>query len=153
MDNVSDDHLREIGRVSVNFSRLESLVEFFVWSLVEVPNDEAMAVVTQGDNFAALLSKLKRLVPVCIEDPDLQRKAEEWIGFARKANELRIDAIHSNWFGTDGEEAMVLRVTKSGDILGALRSAGELRQHAELIDRIVQEGQRLLEVIKPDAFP
>jgi hypothetical protein len=111
---LSDAHLREIGRVSVNFNRVEALVHSLIWALVDAPNDKAQSILTVGDNFTGLLEKLKRLIPVCIDDAELRGHVEKWIRFARSANDMRINAIHSTWVPSPGaeEEALVIRMTK-----------------------------------------
>lgn len=92
---LSDAHLREIGRISVNFNRIEALVHSFIWALVDAPNEKAQSILTVGDNFSGLLEKLRRLIPVCIDDAELRRHAQTWVRFAGNANDMRINAIHS----------------------------------------------------------
>jgi hypothetical protein len=148
---LSDAHLREIGRISVNFNRIEALVHSFIWALVDAPNEKAQSILTVGDNFSGLLEKLKRLIPICIADAELRGHAQTWVRFARNANDIRINAIHSSWVPSPGDEekALVLRMTKSG-VLGGSASAVDLRRQADLIGTIADEGVRLLQDIVPD---
>jgi hypothetical protein len=143
MQQLSDEHLREIGRVSVAFNKVEALLTLFVWKLIRT-DDAVMSIVTLGDSFAALKEKFKRLVDVRLKDlPEERRFALEWLQHASKANELRIDAVHGSWIAVEGEEAIGLRRTRRG-VAAALLSARQIGTNADYVQAVADQGIRLL---------
>lgn len=64
---MPDDYLREIGRISVGFNRIESLIRFAVWFLSGV-HEDVMLVVTRGDTFTQLAAKFDALLDAKVGD-------------------------------------------------------------------------------------
>lgn len=145
----TDEHFREIGRISVTFNKLESLLRFGVVTLLEV-DDEVVNIAIRGDQFQALVAKFKDLVKLRFEDePELRDSALEWIRGAEAANEGRIGVIHASWIQspTDPERAIVLRLNRSGKRFGALVTAERVRDQADAMEEIVRRGQELFKLM------
>jgi hypothetical protein len=97
---MTEGHLKAIGRICVNFSYLELMIAFRIWSFIN--SDQNIGkMVTSGMSFAKLLDLLNSLIEYKIDD---ERKKEDMISIIKKASEIegiRNQVIHSAWTSND----------------------------------------------------
>ena len=105
-------------------------------------DDEVMSVATRGDQFSALAAKFRSLIEIRVQDQGHRGMALAWLGAAEAANEARVQVIHSSWTQSpnDPEQAIVLRLRRSGERVGGLATADQVRAQADAIDEIVVRG-------------
>jgi hypothetical protein len=137
LPELSDAHLREIGRVAIMFNRLQAVLRLLIGRLLrgdEVTNDVAV----RGDSFYHLLAKVDALVNARIGDGALRADLAEWGRAARRANELRRETIHSHWIplkaGNDAEAMALLHSTTGKGIRGGLLTAEQIGLRARVIE-------------------
>jgi hypothetical protein len=134
--------------VSVNFNQLEALLRRLVWSLTGTAQD-ARPAVTLGDSFSALERKCRWLIRERVTKAKLRQSLSEWVARAAEANDARNEILHSSWTGTEGQEALALRHTRTGDWKAGLISTERLTGVADEILSLVIEGVELWERIDP----
>jgi hypothetical protein len=140
-----DEHLREIGRVAVIFTKLEAILRLLIRYLFQ-GDDVSKDVAVLGDSFRDLLMKLDRLVEARVLDRDLKELIKRWRQEAKRANDLRIETVHSSWImAARGEEALVLLHRKSGTIHGGLLTSEQVAARA---DYIILVGRQGIEILK-----
>jgi hypothetical protein len=149
---VPDEYLREIGRITVGFNRIEGLVRFAVWDFSGVADDK-FTIMTMGDRFRQLTDKMKALLPLAVDDEQLREAFTAWLADADLANQLRVHAVHSSWLKSSSDETKVLTVMvkRSGWGMASL-SLEEVAGHARYIELVAAKGLELFERFRPDVF-
>jgi hypothetical protein len=101
---VTDDHLKAIGRISVNFSNLEFGMKLCINQLLGVGQDEGL-IVTAQLGFRQLTTVLHQLYRRRnIDDKVRLAKIDALAGRIDRAREARDTIIHSSWLvAMDGE--------------------------------------------------
>lgn len=112
---VSDEVLRALGRVTVNFQFLESQVAICTWTLIS-PDQRVGQIVTHNLSFSKLCDVFGALVQHRTTD---QALIQEMSDFLRRVSELeqrRNAFMHSNWATSEGRpDAGSIRLKASMD--------------------------------------
>jgi hypothetical protein len=143
---LGDDYLRAIGRITVNFSQLETYVSFTIWNLLGTDQRLARVCIarTSFQNQLHLLASLARERMTQQE----VKQVDEFIKKASDAELQRNDITHSSW-GTDiGAGA----VSRSKETIGRRGfsyrfqrvGARDLEKVADLIEEASDSGSKML---------
>jgi hypothetical protein len=144
---LNENHLREIGRISLTFNLLEQRAQFAVQALM---GDGTPVVVwqalTMGESFDRLISRIRTLARIRLRDPDFLADLEKWMREAKEVQEERNRVLHTGWIWFSDEPQDL-------DVATALRqtmrnSYGELRDYTprdlyEIAQRIREVERRL----------
>jgi hypothetical protein len=100
--HLSDELLRELGRLSVHFNLLELVLRFAISDFARIPKVAGLAVVRRHSFF-----QLTRTLIDVAESPALEDRREEILSLVKRARDAsgsRNALLHSIWGGTeDGE--------------------------------------------------
>ncbi len=165
---ASDDHLRAIGRISVNYAYLELLLRGCIWVLLGTDSDRGI-VATSELNFRQLTNLVVRLyerpfeLPIAtLTERDKDRLADFHAMIARvdRAGGDRNAVVHAAWFGMGDLEQRGKALGQKWGRYGrrwyqpdfVQRSARELDQIADRIASVAEEVREFYEplVIKAD---
>jgi len=97
------DHLTAMGRITANFAELETMVSFFVWSLIG-PDQRLGQIITAGLSFRKLLDLLSNLYRHRHNDSPLIEELNGLIAEAAQAEDKRNLITHSYWAAGDTDE-------------------------------------------------
>jgi hypothetical protein len=93
---VSNEHLRAIGQITVNFANLEGAISFFVWELIS--NDQRFGqIITAELSFRNLVGLLSSIYKYRANNQGQIIKLEELLNRALHVEEQRNLIIHSQW--------------------------------------------------------
>jgi hypothetical protein len=145
---LSNEHLRGIGRITVNFNLVEAVVRLMLLTLAQIGEDVA-GVAILGDSFGSMVSKLRRVIEIRVEDSMLRANMLEWVTYAKRANEERIETVHSSWSASPSnpQHALVLRISRAGERSGAIRTVADVKARADFIYSVAEAGVRLYQQI------
>jgi hypothetical protein len=154
---LGDDYLRAIGRITVNFSLLETYVSFSIWNLLGTDQRLARACLarTSFQNQLHLLASLAR-------ERMTQQEVNQMDGFIKKASDAELqrnEITHSSW-GT-GIGAETGTVSRSKETIGRRGfsyryqrvSARDLEKVADLIKEASESGSKMLGMTLGYAVP
>jgi hypothetical protein len=125
---ISDDHLRAIGLVSVNFQYVESYIAFVTWWLIGSDSAIAQAVTSQL-SFRKLCDLCDTLVRLRTQDEAVLAAVRHLMTKAADAEGRRNQLLHSMWiWSDDGSKDLAIRIKQT-----ARRNMG-LRLQYETVD-------------------
>ena len=90
---------RTVGAVSQACPQLELNVAIIAWGLAGL--DQCVARIVVPNNMDSMLGLIKALLPIRVEDEDLQRRVVAWCGDVKVAYTERSSIIHSLWIAKD----------------------------------------------------
>lgn len=93
---LSDEHLRSIGKITAYFAKLELLVSFCIWSLIE-GEQRLGQIVTAELSFSGKVALLSSLYRYRVNSPERLTELEELLDRVSQAEEKRNAMIHSFW--------------------------------------------------------
>src|SRR5689334_20297608 len=94
---LSDDVVRAIGRMVVNFQSFELDVAMFIWIMSD-PDGNAAPVKTAGKRFSELCDLMSALFHDQVKAPLFVKTFDDIISRARTVNKDRNRIVHSWWF-------------------------------------------------------
>ncbi len=146
--SLSDDHLRSIGQITVNFAQFEALVSQIVHMLI---GHEAGPIVTAGMPFSKLLDLLSSLYIhsyMVSSRNELPPEIGQFIKQATEAETKRNRIIHSSWH-LGVTPSTITRIKPTKDRTHGLRVQAELMKVQDLdeivyfIAAVADEAQRI----------
>jgi hypothetical protein len=148
---LTDDELRAIGRISVNFNALENVISAVVWTFVG-PDPMLGVLLTAGESFDRLLSKFKQLAHYRLSEPQHLDLISGWLPKVRSVQQQRNRILHSAWLEPKDRSTGIVayKITVRGiDMDHNLHpySARELDEIADHIDAVRQEFTTIIETI------
>lgn len=96
-DQLSEDHLRAIGRITVNFSQLEATLRLIIWSYSGLETQRTGQILTSELSFRKLLVVFESLVYEHWPIEDRLDALKPLMDEGRKLNDRRNQIIHSMW--------------------------------------------------------
>ncbi|MGO4250158.1 hypothetical protein AB4Y87_23435 [Paenarthrobacter sp. RAF54_2] len=99
--NSATNFRAAIGEVAQQSAQLEAVVAIVTWGLAGV--EQAIARIVVPNNMDRMLSLINELVPVRVQDPELQRRVKDWSGRVRTVYNSRGRILHSVWIGNDDD--------------------------------------------------
>lgn len=96
--STSDDHLRAIGQITVNFSALEFALSFLVWAFLGIGQEKG-EIITSRLSFRVLLQLASSLYRHRVSDPEGIAQFDELLARISEAGDRRNQMIHSLWMG------------------------------------------------------
>ncbi len=97
-----EDCLVELGRLSVAFSYLASVLDLAVWILVDAEDPKVGSIVTLNRPFSRLLDLARELSKHRIDDKAELERFESALKKAECASKKRNKLVHSYWFQGEG---------------------------------------------------
>jgi hypothetical protein len=148
LPDLPDELFTEIGRVTVFFNRLESVLRLFISSVL-VGDEITKQVAVRGDSFPDLIAKLRHILAARDLEADLRSELDVWLRSVESANRLRRETVHSRWIGLPGgKEAMALLHGKRETIYGGFLSAENVAARAQVIAAVGIYGMELLQKVR-----
>ena len=105
---VSDEILKGIGKVCVNFSMLENSVSTFISILISGDFTIGQIITNARLGFRGLLSILQALYHHKVKDPDKITSFDNLIARAHQLEEERNQIVHSRW-GVEFPKKVIIR--------------------------------------------
>src|SRR5260221_2428760 len=126
--------IEAIGKVSVEFQRLETLLKVAAGHLVDPLDHRLSLIITAQLSFKAVLDLFGAIFEHRFNDPPQQKKLDKFLGRCKEAENRRNQVIHSHW-GPDtygGKGAVRRKSTARGKLKTEQQviSRGELQKHA-----------------------
>jgi hypothetical protein len=137
---VSDEHLKALGQVIVNFALLETHVAMLTWALIG-KNQRVGQIITAGLSFRSLLTLTSSLWKHQVSDPERTAEFEALLEDAQEAEQRRNVLTHSLW-GAGESPGTVTRVKATAKPRKGLRhqfqqmSVKELNDIADFISEV-----------------
>lgn len=139
---LTDDHLRAIGRISVNFSRLEFGMRLCINHLLGVGQEEGL-IATAQLGFRQLTTVLHQLYRHKYESDGGQlTKIDALAGRIVQASIARDTVIHSTWLLSVDGEAMGIKVPRSSKWFSptiSMKTPSDLEAVAKTIQDVADE--------------
>jgi hypothetical protein len=111
---LSDDIVRGVGRVVVNFQHLEFTVVRLLW-IMAAPDDNIGQCITACVLFSKLLDLLDSVFRYRVQHPAILEKFKTLMSRTRDINTDRNRIVHSWWFtDPDGAEPSRLKLSRKG---------------------------------------
>lgn len=108
-EKISDEHLKELGRVVLHFAGLEHLVDSLNSRLVN-RGDDIGDIIGAQLSFKNKLNLLDALIRDRVDDAGVLDSLKKSVGRAIAAEEERNRIIHSDWIADEGEGGLIFRV-------------------------------------------
>lgn len=140
---MTEDHLKQLGRINVNFSVLEIHLLLLTWGLISEKQAIGKAI-TSGMTFNSISNIFSSLCKVVIDNPVVLREFEETIIRVNEINVRRNQIIHSYWI-TEVESKNISRLKFKADGFKGLKqtvesiSAEDIKKIADDIGAMVKE--------------
>jgi hypothetical protein len=99
---MTEEHVKQIGSVKVNFSLLEFKLKYVIWQLVSEDNELGKAI-TSGMMMGALIPLYKSLCHLRITEKQQILKIKDFVNRLNKLVDERNKIVHSVW-GTSIED-------------------------------------------------
>jgi len=111
---LSDEHLRELGRLGVNAAALENIIAVVASELID--DDPAVGRAVLGSlGFAQIADRILALLPHRHLTAGSRTWIQDGVSAAKRAMIRRNQLLHSHWIADGGgEPALQLRRAKSG---------------------------------------
>ncbi|MDP1744989.1 MAG: hypothetical protein Q8L90_05390 [Bacteroidota bacterium] len=135
---MTDEYLKQIGRVAVNFSSLEIYLTFSIWELISEDQDLGKAI-TSGMSFNSLSNMFAAICKIKINGSKELNECEEVTKRINEVNVRRNQIMHSNWL-TDEGTSKVSRLKIKADGYKGIKLTNEYIS--------VEEIQKLADEIK-----
>jgi hypothetical protein len=140
-----------IGQVTIQFVSLEHSVMETISKLISPDSGKLIIRLLAGDNFTVLLSKLKRVFLLQIQDDELKQKFKSIHGELNSIKDKRNKFLHSVWFvNNDDNDNKVIRFRFKSDIKDDPNIFEEeqnsLKNINDFIDRIINAKESLLKL-------
>lgn len=94
---LPEDHVRDVGRVVVNFQHLEFLIVRLIWIMAATDENIGQRV-TAMVPFSKLLDLLSSIFHYEVKVPETVKRFDHLISRAQKINADRNRIVHSWWF-------------------------------------------------------
>jgi hypothetical protein len=122
-----------IGKVCVEFQRLETLLKVAIGDLVDPPDHRLGMIVTAQLSFKAILDLFGALFEHRFNDPAQQKKLRKFLDRCKAAEDRRNQVIHSHWepdsYGGQGA------VRRKSTARGKLKTEQQILSQADLQDQ------------------
>jgi hypothetical protein len=146
--NLSEGHLREIGRVTATFNTLETMLRFITWHAIS-DVEGVGEVATRGDRLPTLVRKLKAVADIRVRDEEIHQWVLGWADRVLAANQIRAEIVHSIWLpSTDDQESLEkpisVRFSKRGHLKAGALSVEALTTAAALLQSLIEDGMTLM---------
>ena len=140
-------HLQEIGKITVNFAFLEDVISFFVWTWIS--KDQTVGqIITAELSFRNLIALLSSIFRHRTEDSEKVKMLDALLKRALQLEEKRNIITHSVWAGGKTPDTdTITRVKRSAKIYKGLRHQFEQIGVADL-NKIAKEIAVLAEEIQ-----
>ena len=106
-DNFSDEFLKALGRVCVNFQALEMDIAWLVW-ILNNPDTTLGQIMTSQVSFKALLAVSSSLFRYRVTNDSLGERLAELLKRASDVEQRRNTLINSIWFADDSGASSAL---------------------------------------------
>jgi len=106
---MTDEHLKQLGRLVVNFSSLEIHMAFIVWNMISTDQNIGKAI-TSNMSFSALNNLFGSLSEIHFKEENLKSDAQTIISKMGELNEKRNQVIHSFWGTNEDNPEIVTRI-------------------------------------------
>ncbi len=145
---MTDEHLKEIGRVAVNFSSLEIHLTFFTWGLISEDQATGQAITT-GMSFNSISNMFASLCKIKVTEPIALKEFEDITKKINDINVRRNQIIHSFWATDDNNKSKVSRIKFKADGFKGLKHIHEditsldIKKLADEIKTVTEELMKL----------
>ena len=145
---LTDDELREVGRIAIRHALVNQLVQLTLWKLIDQNDDNIGANLTKRWSFSVLSEKLESLVPLRIQEGDFRDALSQWIVKAKWANRERNSIVHAalTRLHPDDERLthfLFLPGEEETEVVVESFKSGALNYLADAFDQIAEEGIEL----------
>jgi len=118
---ITDDHLRAIGIVTVQFSVLEMKIRYLVWRLMNCKTESVARLITAELGFRQLVQLFSSLYKRGTKDKDGLMKLKILLKQIDGASKKRNEMIHSLWVeGLTVENAKRFRLEAKRKVLARI---------------------------------
>jgi hypothetical protein len=145
---MTDDHLKQLGRVAANFQALEIRIAFWTWSLIG-PDQKVGQMVTVQLPFGKLCVLARSLFDYRFPGSPFAARFAELVKRSLKCEEQRNQLFHSAWLGTDGQSEVsrlkiTLKIDKGLGFNSSVVTHEEIRALADDMKQVCEEIERLI---------
>ncbi|MFI5287442.1 MAG: hypothetical protein ACHQ4F_14125 [Candidatus Dormibacteria bacterium] len=102
MADLTDDDLREMGRMVVSCAHIEGTVRVVLASLMNLRED-MMYIAFDGRTHSWILDALATTVALKVDEPSLLSEWQAWLRDAKDVNTRRNEMIHALWMSSGGD--------------------------------------------------
>jgi hypothetical protein len=141
--DISDEHLKAIGQIAIDFGRLEYFLDAFVGFLLG--NDAVVGeiVCRNHESFAKRVSIMSELFELKYTDENLREQFKQIVSEIRKIQEQRNAMFHSSWFlGRADDTDVLVRIARKGTNRYSVFTDDDLRKMALTVRTVLDEFHR-----------
>jgi hypothetical protein len=102
MADLTEDDLREMGRMVVSCAHIEGTVRVVLASLMKLRED-MMYIAFDGRTHSWMLDALTTTVALKVAEPSLLSEWQAWLRGAKDVNTRRNEVIHATWMSSGGD--------------------------------------------------
>ena len=147
---LKDDHLKQLGRITVNFQLIELQFAFVLWLLIDENDQRKGQIITSQMSFSKICDVLMSFVKHKIPNEKSVEKLEEYVKRASQLEQKRNSVIHSSWT-TGGEDDISIRFKYATSRKKGLQVISEKITPGNLKD-IADEAQEITNGFLKDVF-
>ncbi len=143
---MTDDHLKQLGRVTVNFQLMEVYISFFLWALVDSEDQGKGQILTSKMPFSRICDVALALMKRKFADNhvDVVRRIEQHIKKASQLEQDRNTMLHSVWaVGTAEDPSTRLKYIisrrKGFEVVVEQVSPGDIQSIADDMKKLSEE--------------
>jgi hypothetical protein len=146
--NLPDAHLAEIGRVVVEWSFLEGIVDLAIAALLNLSPNKGLLITQNIRGFRSRLDILKSLVSESLREGETVDEVKRVIKLVEKAYAERNKIAHALWWGLDAPNYPALMFRKAGTPFDEMHPP-QIRQIA---DDVRQASEKLSNFLAGKSF-
>ena len=141
--SIHSDLYRALGKLVVEFNRLEDSIKIHIWSHLEIQNFDLLEILTSQQSFRQLVELLNSLFCHVESDPRLRKSLASILKEIDSLNEQRNIQVHSYWeFYRQKDEIKIVQSRSTLKRKVGLKSDAFFRQ-ADEVDKITSKAIRL----------
>jgi hypothetical protein len=105
IDEIPDDYLKSIGKITVSWSYLEWCIDFLIWALIEITDSPSKGIsITAHLNFTVKYNMAMSLAEIYLADTSNKEKHDLIRESLKEADRLRVQRnkiCHTAWFSKE----------------------------------------------------
>ena len=111
---LTDDHLKQLGRITVNFQLIETVFSFLLWQLNDPKDQRKGQILTSRMSFSRICDVLVSLAKYVLSDDERAGRIKEFVRQASQLEQKRNSVIHSAWTsGVEGDVSVRFKYVTS----------------------------------------
>jgi hypothetical protein len=135
--HTTPPYLQAIGRICINFSHLESIVESFTWDLIG-PDQRLGQILTTERSFRQVRELASCIWLEKFPDPEMRKSFADLLNRIGEIEARRNQIIHSTWYPGESRETITrvkvtAKMNKGYHLVAEQMSVEALNQFAEEI--------------------